>query len=95
MNFDTRDMATKVYVLGKNDLSIENFPTDKFHKFGNPYIECYDYFIEEGASEEEANTGLNIIERIYNDRECEDFQVLYINAIKYLLKHCRPTQMKN
>ena len=37
-------MVTRLYVYGKNNVSIENFPTDKYHTFGKKYIECYDYF---------------------------------------------------
>ena len=33
-------MVTRLYVYGKNNVSIENFPTDKYHTFGQKYIEC-------------------------------------------------------
>ena len=33
-------MVTRLYVYGKNGISIENFPTDKYHTFGKKYIEC-------------------------------------------------------
>lgn len=83
-------MFTKLYVFGKNGLSIENFPTDKFHKYGNNYIECYDHFINEGYSEEQLGTGITLIEKVFRDDKCEDFYTLYVRAIEYLLKNCEP-----
>ena len=89
-------MVTKLYVYGKNGLSIENFPTDKYHTFGKKYIECYDYFAinkdyfyEENVSIEELKMMGFVIEDIFKDENCEDFAELYSNAIKYLLDHCK------
>jgi len=84
------NMITKLYVFGKNGLSIENFPTDKFHKYGNNYIECYDHFREEGYSEEHIGKGMTLLESVFRDDECEEFHQLYTKAIEYLLKHCEP-----
>jgi len=95
-------MVTRLYVYGKNNVSIENFPTDKYHTFGNRYIECYDYFAK---NKEYFNQGNNsnvpieymehmgfVIEDIFKDEKCEDFAELYSNAIKYLLDHCKPKE---
>jgi len=95
-------MVTRLYVIGKNGLSIENFPTDKYHTFGKKYIECYDYFAK---NKEYFNQGNNsnvpieymehmgfVIEDIFKDEKCEDFAELYSNAIKYLLDHCKPKE---
>ena len=92
-------MVTRLYVIGKNGLSIENFPTDKYHTFGKKYIECYDYFTknknyfyEENVSIEELKMMGYVIESIFEDDKCEDFAELYSNAIKYLLDHCNPKE---
>jgi len=90
-------MVTRLYVYGKNNVSIENFPTDKYHTFGKKYIECYDYFTknkdhfyEDNVSIEELKMMGYVIEDIFKDENCEDFAELYSNAIKYLLDHCKP-----
>ena len=97
-------MVTRLYVYGKNNVSIENFPTDKYHTFGKKYIECYDYFTK---NKDYFNQGNNsnvpieymehmgfVIEDIFKDEKCEDFAELYSNAIQYLLDHCKPKDDK-
>jgi len=95
-------MVTRLYVYGKNGLSIENFPTDKYHTFGKKYIECYDYFTKnKDYFNQDSNSDVPIeyiehmgyvIEGIFKDDRCEDFSELYSNAIQYLLDHCKPKE---
>jgi len=92
-------MVTRLYVYGKNNVSIENFPTDKYHTFGKKYIECYDYFTknkdyfyEDNISIEKLEMMGYVIEGIFEDDKCENFSELYSNAIKYLLDHCKPKE---
>jgi len=92
-------MVTRLYVYGKNNVSIENFPTDKYHTFGKKYIECYDYFTknkdyfyEDSVSIEKLEMMGYVIEGIFEDDKCENFAELYSNAVQYLLDHCKPKE---
>lgn len=78
VNYD--NVINRLYVYGKNKLSIENFSTDKFHTYGNKYIEIENITIED----------YKIKEAVFEDGECEDFHQLYIRAIEYLVANSKP-----
>lgn len=84
-------ICTKLYVYGRDGLTIEDIPTDEFHKKGNKYIECYDYYKENpeyGFNEE--NKQIYACEYVMKNDDITDINLLYLKGIIHLLKNCRP-----
>jgi UTP-glucose-1-phosphate uridylyltransferase len=69
------NLVTRLYIKGKDGLSIENLPTDKYHTYGKPYIECY------------KNKNM-IVEKLFEKPDCDNIFELYAEAVAYLLSHC-------
>ena len=90
MNIGTDNFVTRLKCYGKNGLNICSMPSDKFHKKGKPYIECFDYFKEDNYGFSEETKEQFIIEKNYVNEYITDMHELYILGLEYLLKNCRP-----